>query len=87
MVEKNKSGTGNLAQLVGCLPSLKNALVSYPVLHKLALVLLTCDPSIGVVEARGSEAQGHFGVHSRFEASLNYSRMHLLKRETKEERK
>lgn len=78
-VEENKSGTVNVAQLVDGLPSLENALDLVPSVAQTHFGGDHLSSRTGVLEARGSEAQGYLGVQSRYEVSLNYTRMCLLK--------
>lgn len=64
-------GWGSGTRCVEHLPSMQEALGFIPVLHKLVVVVPTCNPSIPEIEA-GSEVQGYPGLQGEFEAILEY---------------
>lgn len=60
--------------LVEHLPSILEALGSYSSLDKAGMAVDVSNYDTGVVEAVGSQVQGHHQLHSGFEASLGYMR-------------
>lgn len=60
-------GWGWLAQLIECLPSIREAPSSIPVLHKLVMVVQACDPS-----TRGGG--GRVKTTKSFSATQEYTR-------------
>lgn len=64
---------GDVAQLGNtCLASTKSW---HPAPDKPGDIGLTCDPNTWVVEARGSEVQGHLQLLSKFKASTDHKRL------------
>lgn len=69
-----------VTQLVESLPSTHEALSFISALHKLDVVLHTCNLSSQEVEAAGSGVQGHPWLHKEFENNLGYMRLCLKKK-------
>lgn len=59
-------------QLVENLPNFHDSLDSTPALHKMRVVLHTCNLRSQEVEAEESEISGHPWLQIKFEASLGY---------------
>ena len=77
-VLKNPARCSQMAQ---CLASVHEALSSSPAPHKPHVVLYACDPSTWEVETGGSEVQGHPLLLSEFEASLEFMRDPVSKKQ------
>lgn len=73
-LRKGTARAGGVAQLVGCLPDVREALGSIPAPVKQGEVVHTCNPRSWKVQAGKSGRQDPPWLHSRSEASLGSMR-------------